>query len=342
MKLNLKFLILTILSIIILSSCQNNQSVNKNSNELIIYSPNSEGLVSTIIPLFEQETGIKVSLQQAGTGEIITKIKSETNNQVCDVMWGGNYKTFLDNADLFETYVSANDSNMPSAYQNKTGVKTSYTLDGSCLIVNKDLIGDLKIEGYADLLNPKLKGKIATADPVSSSSAFAHLTNMLLAMGGYDNEEAWKYVEDLFINIDGKIKSSSSSVYKSVVDGEMVVGLSYEDPVMKLIKDGAKNVEIVYMKEGVVYLPAGCAIVKNAKNMENAKKFIDFVISKNAQDALGEVTTNRPVINNAKTSDFMKEYSKINVIEEDYDYVNNNSNKMVEKFKDIFAKINSK
>src|SRR5690625_6653663 len=47
-----------------------------------------------------------------------------------------------------------------------------------------DLIGDIEINGYKDLLNPELKGKIAAADPASSSSAFAQLTNMLLAMGG--------------------------------------------------------------------------------------------------------------------------------------------------------------
>ncbi len=41
----------------------------------------------------------------------------------------------------------------------------------------------MNIEGYSDLLKPELKGKIATADPANSSSAFAQLTNMLQAMG---------------------------------------------------------------------------------------------------------------------------------------------------------------
>ncbi|WP_246359023.1 hypothetical protein [Paenibacillus phytorum] len=33
------------------------------------------------------------------------------------------------------------------------------------LLVNKKLIGDIKIEGFEDLLNPNLKGKIAFPDP---------------------------------------------------------------------------------------------------------------------------------------------------------------------------------
>ena len=63
---------------------------------------------------------------------------------------------------------------------------------------------DIKIEGYNDLLNPKLKGKIATADPSNASSAFAQLTNMLVDQGGYENEQAWTYVKNLFTLVDGK------------------------------------------------------------------------------------------------------------------------------------------
>lgn len=53
---------------------------------------------------------------------------------------------------------------------------------------------------------------------------------MLQAEGGYSDAKAWTYVKDLFTLIDGKIGSSSSGVYKAVADGEMAVGLSYEDP----------------------------------------------------------------------------------------------------------------
>ena len=53
---------------------------------------------------------------------------------------------------------------------------------------------------------------------------------MLVDQGGYENEQAWTYVKNLFTLVDGKIASSSSNVYKAVADGEMAVGLTYEDP----------------------------------------------------------------------------------------------------------------
>jgi iron(III) transport system ATP-binding protein len=52
------------------------------------------------------------------------------------------------------------------------------------------------------------------------------------------------------------------------------------------------------MEEGVVYLPAGSGVVKGAKNMENAKRFIDFITSPEIQNIYGTTITNRPVMGN--------------------------------------------
>ncbi len=333
-----KVLSLLVVAAMVLAGCGSSEGAD--SKSLVVYSPNSEGLIASTIPAFEEKYDIKVDLIQAGTGELFTKMNSEKNNPVADVMFGGAYSTFTQNEDLFEPYTSENNDNVIEDYQNKTGYITPYVLDGSMLIVNNSLIGDIQIEGYEDLLNEELKGKIATADPASSSSAFAQLTNMLLAMGGYEDEGAWDYVKELFANIDGKIASGSSNVYKSVADGEMVVGLTYEDPSVALLNSGA-DVSIVYPKEGSVFLPAGSAIIKGAKNMDNAKLFIDFIISQEIQDVYGTETTNRPVLKEVKTSDTMTPIEEINTIQEDIDYVRDHKDEMVEKFKTIFAEIES-
>lgn len=346
-----KILIVLIVAMLVLVGCSsnNNNTANNNGNnndapastKLVVYSPNSEGLINATIPAFEEEYGIEVELIQAGTGELFKKLQSEASNPVADVVFGGAYSTYTINEDLFEPYVSPNDGNVVEDYQNTSGFITSYVLDGSVLLYNTELIGDINIEGYADLLNDELIGKIATADPAASSSAFAQLTNMLLAMGGYEDDAAWQYVEDLFTIVDGKIASGSSNVYKSVADGEMVVGLTYEDPSVDLVNQGA-NVEIVYPKEGTVFLPAGSAVIKNAKNMDNAKLFIDFIISKEIQDVYGTQTTNRPVLQDVETGDAMTSLDDINTIVEDIPYVSEHKEEMVEKFKTIFAEIESR
>lgn len=309
--------------------------------KVVIYSPNSEGLSDAVIPGFEEKYGIKVELVQAGTGELFKKLETEKQAPVADIIWGGAYSQYAESTDLFEEYVPKENDQLVEEYQNKTGFYTPYTIDGSVILANKKLLGDKKINGYDDLLDEDFKGKIATADPANSSSAFAQLTNMLLAKGGYDKDSAWDYVYDVFSLVDGKISSSSSNVYKTVADGEMTIGLTYEDPSVKLLNDGA-DVEIIYPEEGTVFLPASVAIIKDAKHQENAKKFVDYVISQEVQDILGTTTTNRPVRKDAKTSENMKDLSEIKTIEEDQEYVIKHKQDIVKRYSDIYVDIQSK
>lgn len=309
------------------------------SDKLVVYSPNSEDIINLIIPMFEKETGIKVELISAGTGELLKRIESEKENPYADVMFGGSHSQFAQYPELFEEYVSPEDEHMLEGHQNKSGYMTSYISDGSCLLVNTDLVGDIKIEGYEDLLNPELKGKIAAADPASSSSAFAQLTNMLLAMGGdYESDEGWDYVAKLIENLDGKVASGSGAAHKSVADGEYIVALTYEDPSAAYVRDGAP-VKIIYPKEGTVYLDATAGIVKGAKNLENAKKFIDFIISKEAQDAFGTELTTRPLRKDTQLGDHMMPLEDIYTIEEDVDYVNEHKDEIVERYIDLFTSL---
>ena len=305
---------------------------------LSICSPNSDGLLS-IIPLFEEKTGIKVAVESLGTGDCMKRIDSEAAQEYStfDLMYGGSLANYVANADLFQDYVSPEDVNLMEAYKNTRGYCTNYTIDGSVLLVNKDLLAEagVTVNGYADLLQEALKGKIASADPASSSSAFCQLTNMLLAMGGYESEEAWQYVEDLFVGQEVAITSGSSAVYKGVYNGEYAVGLTYEDPCATLIKDGATNIEVIYPVEGTVFLPAQIGITKNAKNLENAKKFVDFMLSEEAQVYLAENTTSRNVREVVYTNDTMKQLGDIYLIFEDSDYVIANTSNLKEKVLDI-------
>lgn len=332
-----RFIALTIALVLVAASLAACSGGSSGSDKLVVYSPNSEDIINSIIPKFEKETGIKVELISAGTGELIKRIESEKANPYGDVMFGGSRSQFVANKDLFEEYVSVNDKDLVEAHRNTSGYMTSYISDGSVLLVNTDLVGDIKIEGYADLLNPALKGKIASADPASSSSAFAQLTNMLLAMGGdYNSDAGWDYVSKLVKNLDGKIASGSGAAHKSVADGEYIVALTYEDPSASYVQSGGP-VKIVYPKEGAVFLDATSAIVKGSKNLENAKKFIDFIISSEAQDIFGTELTNRPLRKDVKLGTHMVPMDDINIIQEDQEYVNDHKQEIVDRYIEVFT-----
>jgi len=313
------------------------------AGNLVVYSPNSDGEIQGILYYFGDKYNIKISLQSMGTGECLSKLNAEKANPQADVMFGGvNMGVYTTNKDLFQPYVAKGNDLLSKGYQNTTGYFTNYLLSGSNLLVNTDLEKSLglNITGYADLLNPALKGKIASANPVSSSSAWAQLCNILLVMGGYESQQAWSYVESLIKQLNGKLTSGSSAVYKGVYQGEYVVGLTYEDPSVALLADGAKNVRVVYPKEGAVWLPAASAIVAGCKNVDNAKQFMDFLISDECQKIVASLT-NRPVnIKIPNTNKFLLPFSQIKIAYEDIAYTSDNKKAIQQKWSDLWAKLN--
>ena len=304
--------------------------------KLVIYTPLSNEVVNGLVPLFEEQTGIHAEIVRAGAGELIKRIQSEKANPLADVLFGSGLASVeAVEADCFAEYVTPNDAYIVDRYKNTTGRITPHSLAVRCLLVNKDLIGDTRLKGYADLLNPELKGRIAHVDPSASSSGYGHLCNMLYAMGKGDPEAGWGYVDEFTANLGGKLLNSSSAVWKGVVDGEYAVGLTYEEAALRSAKSGAP-VEIVYMEEGC-FIEAFCtAIVNGAPNTENAKKFVDFITGEQAQQTLCDKLNMRSVRADIKPNggDFPTT-GEIPVIAGDSAAAGKNKKAWLAKYKDI-------
>ena len=281
---------------------------------------------------------INVDVIAAGTGELLKRVESEKDNPLGDILWGGTVTMAKAKIDLFENYTSTNEVNIADIYKNTEGPLTRCTAVPSVLMVNTNLSGNIKIEGYEDLLNPALKGKIAFADPSASSSSFEHLDNMLYAMGNGDPEKGWDYVKKLCANLDGKLLSGSSAVYKGVADSEYTVGLTFEEGGANYVALGSP-IKLVYMKEGVIIKPDGIYIIKGAKNMENAKRFVDYATSYDAQKTITEKLNRRSVRNDLPPSEILLSVDKINIINDDEKVVDSNKQKWLDKFRDIFTSI---
>lgn len=337
------FFKLALVSLVFLSLLVGCASTKQGGGKLVVYSPNTDGEIEGILMYFGDKYNIEIDIQSMGTGEVLSKLQAEKANPQADVMFGGmNLGVYDSNKDLFQKYVAKGDEKLPVGYQNKTGFFTNYLLSGSNLLVNTTLEAELgiTIKGYADLLNPVLKGRIAAGDPTKSSSAWAQLSNMLLVMGGYDSKLAWDYVGDFAKQLDGKMLGSSSSVYKGVSAGEYVVGVTYEDPSVSLIAAGAKNLRVVYPEEGSVWLPAASAIVAGAKNLKNAKLFLDFLISDECQTIIAGLT-NRPVNTKiVQTNQYMKPFSEIKLVFEDIEYVASKKSTYQGYWTEIWAEAN--
>lgn len=306
------------------------------TGNLVIYCPHPLEFINPLVSEFETQSGIKVEVIAAGTGELLKRVESEQANPLGDIFWGGSLSTMKPQAALFENFTSENEAFVQDTMKNTEGPLTRFTDIPSVLMVNTDLIGDIEIKGYEDLLNPALKGKIAHADPSKSSSSYEHLINMLYAMGKGDPNAGWEYVEKFAANLDGKLLSGSSAVYKGVADGEYVVGLTFEEGGAKYVADGAP-VELVYMEEGVISKADGVYIIKNAKNMENAKKFINFITGKDAQTIIVEQLNRRSVRTDVPAPDYLLAKDKMNIIFDEEEVVLKSKQEWLDKFQDIYT-----
>ena len=305
--------------------------------KLVIYSAATDAQVNAVVPLFEERYGIEVEVITGGTGELLARIDAEGDAPYCDVIFGGGESSYSEYKHVFQDYVSPEDANLIESCRNTQGSCTNYKLDSAILLNTPALIGDIQIKGYKDLLNPELKGKIASADPTASSSAMKHIETILTDFGGLtlENEEGWNFVSDLIKNLDGKLASGSSAAWKSVADGEMTVVLTYEEAGISLARSGA-NVAIVYPEEGTVLTPGTVGLIKNCSHPENGKLFIDFVLSQEVQNILCNDLDLRPVRDDVSYPEYFRPASDIKTVALDQLYVNEHKAEIVDKFTEVY------
>ena len=251
------------------------------------------------------------------------------------------FDTWLGTVEMSESIQFVFYTNVKFKKENKAGVFTPAFADPTVMIVNTELANGMKIDGFEDLLNPALKGKIAFGDPVNSSSAFQSLMAMLYGMGKNGDPmspEAWDYVDKFIANLGGKMCNSSSQVYKGVAGGEYVVGLTWEDPAANLVKNGAK-VKVVFPVEGAIFPGESVQILKNCKHPENAKKFVDYMLSEKVQNAVGMNLTVRPLRKGATLADYMTPNDKIKLAPNyDEKWVSENKAKITKMFSEHMEK----
>ncbi|QJR14376.1 putative 2-aminoethylphosphonate ABC transporter substrate-binding protein [Usitatibacter palustris] len=137
-----------------------------------------------------------------------------------------------------------------------------------------------KPETWKDLTKPIYKGQITMPNPASSGTGYFDVTAWLQLWGEADG---WKYMDALHENIAQYTHSGSKPCRQSGA-GEFVIGISFEYRANDVKKKGAP-VDIVFPKEGLGYDIEGSAIMKTTKKMDAAKKLMDWVASKEANEA---------------------------------------------------------
>jgi iron(III) transport system substrate-binding protein len=308
---------------------------------VVLYSSMTENDLDGLISGFNSwYPNVEVEVVNGTAGELTSRITAEAANPQGDVVWGAlNQGDGMQNDGLFEYWLSDYEDEVIDAYKSDNGFYNYDHLSTVVFCVNTDLEAELglNITGYADLLDEKLYGKIVFSDPNSSSAAWNNVAN-IMAVFGNDSDEAWSYMESLMAN-GLNISTSSSACFKNVMAGEYVVGITYEDGVSGLLKNGATNIKMVYPAEGASAFAFGTAVIKNAPHMELAKLLVNYLMNAQSQEergnALGTIryTNKNAVINYA----WLPSDDEINWVERDCEWLRENKAQVLEHWNSLIV-----
>ena len=67
---------------------------------VVVYTAHKASIVDALVPKFEKETGLKVDVVKAGSGDIIKRVKAESSAPKADVIWSIGGEQLEDNKDL--------------------------------------------------------------------------------------------------------------------------------------------------------------------------------------------------------------------------------------------------
>jgi iron(III) transport system substrate-binding protein len=254
--------------------------------EVVLYSSNPSELIDMISKGFTAKTGIKVSVVRLGTGEAMKRIAAEKDKPLCDVFWSGDVAV-LDNAkEYFQSYRSPEAEVLPAGYVEKEARWTASNAHIMIIMVNKSLVQENEMpKAWKDLFAPAWKGKVVMANPEKSGSAYAQVYGLYKLYG-------WDGLNQLIAN--AKILDSSSLIYKGVAAGEYPLGITMEYAAYRYIAGGDKNVGIIYPSDGAFMAPEAAGIVKNCPHPEEAKKFLDYLLSKEVVEEVFDKFSRRP------------------------------------------------
>ncbi len=324
-----------VIILLFLSGCNNQEKVN----ELNVLNWSSY-IPYEIINDFEKEFNIKVNYGTYSSNEELLAKISSSKPGMYDLIFPSDYmielmisKNMLDKIDKtkLKNFNSINPIFLYQDFDSNNEYSLPFLAATSVIAVNRNNIKD-KINSYNDLKKNSYKNNIVLIDDQRI------IIGLALQALGYDmNEtdenkllEAKKYLLDLNNNIKA---FDSDSPKTFLITGEVDIGVIWNAEAL-IAKDYNPNIEIIYPKDGFAISLDNYALVKGAKNKENAYKFIDYLLR---DDVNKKITDEYPYINTTINNINLAEEELLNILKNG-SYVKNIGSKISEYDK-VWAQI---
>lgn len=309
----------------------------KKDLKLTVYAGLMEDHALMAVKEFEKATGVKTEMVRMSGGEIFARIKAEKENPSASVWYGGGALTFInaDNEGLLEHYVSPEAANIPDQFKDANGAWTGIYSGYLGIEGNKQWLEENGLElpkTWDDLLKPEFKGNIVIAHPGSSSTAYNFLATIVQLKG---EEEGFKYLQKFNEQVRQYTKSGSAPGRMAGM-GEAPIAIGFLHDAIKYQEEGYKDLIFTTAEEGTGYEIGAVGIIKGGPDQEAAKMFVDWALSKEAQE-LGKTVGSYQFLTNKNANPPEQAMTLKDTALIDYDFVwaGDHRGEFLEKFMEL-------
>ncbi|MDR1657966.1 MAG: ABC transporter substrate-binding protein [Deltaproteobacteria bacterium] len=303
------------------------------TGKVVVYMPSPAGLADKLAAGFQAATGIKVEQFQGTTGEILARLEAEAANPVADVVilasWADGLS--LKNAGKLLSYAPANSDKVYPTWKDDGNFIFGTSASAVGVIYNTTIFPQVSAD-WAELADEKYKDQLAIPDPEKSGSCKDFLSGYLNNKG---ETEGWAVWESLAAN-GMTVPGANAAALEAVTTGSkgiLVAGVDYN---AYSSKAKGEPVDIYYPAGGTVINPRPAMILKTSPNVGNAKAFMDYLLSNDAQNLVAKAYL-LPGRNDI-TSPNRANVSDIPVLVTDWDWMVANAGAIAKKLNTICAK----
>jgi iron(III) transport system substrate-binding protein len=263
-------------------------SAPASASELVIYSGRKESAIKPVVDLFERKTGTKVVLKIGKTSGLANEILQERQRPRADIFIAteAGVCEVLAREGALDSYAPARARSIPSEYKSSKGFWTGISGRARVILYNTRLVKDEEVpSSVLNLTDPKWNGKIAIAGTLERTT-LSWLSALVHVLG---EAKTKAYIDGLLRN-GLKVLPDNSDVWRGVGSGEFALGLT-NSPNYHLALKAGLPVGVVYPDQGPSGMgslvnPNAVAIVKGATHLVLARRFVDFILSQEAQAIL--------------------------------------------------------
>lgn len=259
------------------------------AGEITAYTSLEEDDAKVYLEAFAKaEPDIKVNLLRLSTGDLGARMLAEKSNPQHDVVWGWAATQMVDPRimEMLEPYQPAGIDAVKASFKDPGDKWFATTGYFAAFCVNTEVLKKYNLPmptSWEDLLNPAYKGHLIMPNPASSGTGYLQISSLLQMKG---EEAGWKYLHELDKNMGQYIKSGSKPCKLTRV-GEYAVGASFAFVGVKSIDQGFP-IKVVIPQEGAGYEMEVSGMMASSENKDDVKKFLDWLLTKNAGALYGE------------------------------------------------------